>query len=192
MFNSLRQVGGFLLLMTLITGILYPALVTGAAQLLFKDAANGSLVMRDGKIVGSSLIGQSFHGEGYFHPRPSAAGKDGYDGAASSGSNLGVATKSLNDTIAERAAAARHDDQPVPADLAMASASGLDPHLSPAAAAYQIDRVAQARGLPRERVEALVQANTEGRQLGFLGQPRVNVLALNLALDDIARAEAKP
>ncbi|WP_411886980.1 potassium-transporting ATPase subunit KdpC [Hydrocarboniphaga effusa] len=183
MLNSLRQVGGFLLLMTLITGVLYPAVVTGAAQLLFKHAANGSLIEREGKVVGSALIGQNFSGEGYFHPRPSSAGKDGYDAAASSGSNLGVATKSLNEAIAQRVAALRHDDRPVPADLAMASGSGLDPHLSPSAAAYQIDRVANARKLPRERVETLVKQHTEGRQLGFLGEPRVNVLALNLALD---------
>ena len=185
MLNSLRQAAGFLLLMTLITGILYPAIVTGTAQLLFHDAANGSLITRDGKIVGSALIGQNFSGEGYFHPRPSSAGKDGYDATSSSGSNLGVATKSLNERIAQRAEALRHDDQPVPADLAMASASGLDPHLSPAAAAYQIDRVASARKLPRERIAALVSSHIEGRQLGFLGEPRVNVLALNLALDEL-------
>lgn len=183
MLNSLRQAGSFLLLMTLATGILYPALVTGAAQLLFHDAANGSLIFRDGKVVGSELIGQNFGGDGYFHPRPSSAGKDGYDAASSSGSNLGVSTQALNETIAQRVEALRDGDRAVPADLAMASASGLDPHLSPAGAAYQIDRVAAARKLPRERIEALVQQRTEGRQLGFLGEPHVNVLALNLALD---------
>ena len=183
MLTSVRQVGGFLLLMTLITGVLYPAIVTGSAQLLFHDAANGSLIEREGKVVGSALIGQNFSGDGYFHPRPSSAGKDGYDAASSSGSNLGVATKALNDTIAQRLTALRDGDRAVPADLAMASASGLDPHLSPAGAAYQIDRVAAARKLPRERVETLVKQHTEGRQFGFLGEPRVNVLALNLALD---------
>ena len=187
MLTSARQVGGFLLLMTLVTGVLYPAIVTGTAQLLFHKAANGSLIERDGKLVGSELIGQNFGGEGYFHPRPSSAGKDGYDAAASSGSNLGVSTKALNETIAQRVEALRHDDQAVPADLAMASASGLDPHLSPAAAAYQVDRVAAARKLPREHVEALVTQYTEGRQFGFLGEPRVNVLALNLELDALPR-----
>lgn len=183
MLTSLRQASSFLLLMTLITGILYPAIVTGAAQLLFHNAANGSLIERGGKLVGSELIGQNFSGDAYFHPRPSSAGKDGYDAASSSGSNLGVATQSLNDAIAQRVEALRHEDKPVPADLAMASASGLDPHLSPAGAAYQIDRIANARKLPRERVEALVQQHTEDRQFGLLGEPRVNVLTLNLALD---------
>lgn len=185
MFNSLRQIIGFLLLMTLTTGIVYPLAVTGAAQLLFPDQARGSLIERDGKVIGSSLIAQDFQNEGYFHPRPSAAGK-GYDGTSSSGSNLGVATRSNNDAIAARVSTLRHDGQNVPADLAMASASGLDPHLSPAGAHYQAARVAQARGLPVERVQQLVDEHTQGRQLGFLGDPRVNVLALNLALDQLA------
>ncbi|MDB5972747.1 MAG: potassium-transporting ATPase subunit [Hydrocarboniphaga sp.] len=183
MLNSLRQVTGFLLLMTLITGVAYPLLVTGMAQTIFPHQANGSRIERDGRIVGSSLIAQNFSGPGYFHPRPSAAGSKGYDAMSSGGSNLGVATKANNDAVAARVAAARHDGKAVPADLVMASASGLDPHLSPAAAHYQIAAVAAARGLPLERVAALVEAHTEGRQFGIFGEPRVNVLELNLALD---------
>lgn len=182
MFTPLRQVTGFLLLMSLITGLAYPLLVTGVAQTVFPAQANGSLIESGGKVVGSSLIGQSFSGAGYFHPRPSAAGK-GYDAGSSGGSNLGVATKSNNDAVAERVNAVKHADQPVPADLVMASASGLDPQLSPAAAQYQVARVAAARQLSVEQVAALVRDHTEGRQLGFLGEPRVNVLQLNLALD---------
>ncbi len=185
MLTSLRQAIGFLLLMTLITGIAYPLLVTGISGLVFPDQSHGSLIEREGKVVGSSLIGQNFSGAGYFHPRPSAAGKDGYDANSSSGSNLGVATKSLNDAIAQRVFVAKHDRSPVPADLVMASASGLDPHLSPAAAEYQVAAVAAARGVPAQDIQALVAQHTEGRQLGFMGEPRVNVLELNLALDEM-------
>ncbi|WP_428310698.1 potassium-transporting ATPase subunit KdpC [Hydrocarboniphaga sp.] len=183
MLTSLRQVTGFLLLMSLITGVAYPLIVTAVAQAVFPAQANSSLIEQDGKVVGSSLIAQSFTGAGYFHPRPSAAGTNGYDASSSSGSNFGVATSSNNDAVAARVAGVKHDSQAVPADLVMASASGLDPHLSPAAARYQINSVAAARKLPAERVAALVDAHTQGRQFGFLGEPRVNVLELNLALD---------
>lgn len=183
MLTSLRQVTGFLLLMTLITGVAYPLMVTGVAHLVFPQQSAGSLIERDGHVIGSALIGQNFVGAGYFHPRPSAAGKDGYDASSSSGSNLGVSTRSLNDAIAQRVFVARRDDKPVPADLVMASASGLDPHLSPEAALHQVPIVAAARGMAQEPIAALVREHIEGRQLGFLGQPRVNVLELNLALD---------
>jgi K+-transporting ATPase ATPase C chain len=182
-FKSLRQVTGFLLLMSLLAGVAYPLLVTGVAQLVFPYQANGSLIERDGKIVGSSLIAQNFGGAGYFHSRPSAAGSSGYDAMSSSGSNLGVATRSNNDAVAARVATVKHDGQAVPADLVMASASGLDPHLSPAAARYQIAGVAAARQLPVDKLAALVDQYTENRQFGLLGEPRINVLDLNLALD---------
>ena len=188
MLNSLRQVTGFLLLMSLITGGLYPLAVTGVAQLVFPRQANGSLIERDGKVIGSSLIAQNFSSAGYFHPRPSAAGTAGYDASSSSGSNFGVATRANNEAVAARVAAARQGGKAVPADLVMASASGLDPHLSPAAALYQVTSVAAARGLSAERVAALVREHTEGRQLGFLGEPRVNVLELNLALDKLSHS----
>ena len=191
MLKHTCNVGAFLLLMTLLLGVAYPLAVTAIGGTLFPDQAAGSLVVRDGRVVGSSLIEQKFGRPGYFHPRPSAAGSDGYDATSSGGSNLGVATRSLDDAIAERAKAARHDDAPVPADLVMASGSGLDPHVSPEAARYQIQRVAAARGLPPAEVEQLVNAHVEGRQLGVFGEPRVNVLALNLALDDYARTGSR-
>jgi len=191
MFTMLRQTAGFLLLMSLITGVAYPLLVTGLAQTAFPRQANGSLIEKDGRVIGSSLIAQSFSGAGYFHPRPSAAGAGGYDAMSSGGSNLGVATRANNDAVAARVAGARHDGQAVPADLVMASASGLDPHLSPAGARYQLAAVAAARGMPVDGLESLVRKHTEGRQLGLLGEPRVNVLELNLALDAIKPA-SKP
>ncbi|HMN86794.1 MAG TPA: potassium-transporting ATPase subunit KdpC [Bauldia sp.] len=183
MLSALRPALVLLAVMTLLTGVAYPLLVTGVAQVAFPAAANGSLVTRDGVVVGSSLVAQAFTSDRYFHPRPSAAGA-GYDAANSGGSNLGPTSAKLVAAVAERAAAAGADPaRPVPVDLVTASGSGLDPHISPEAAAFQIARVAAARGLPGSTVAALVAGNTEGRTFGLLGEPRVNVLLLNLALD---------
>ena len=175
------------LVLMMITGLLYPAAVTGIAQSIFPHQANGSLVTADGRVIGSSLIGQSFAGAGYFHPRRSAAGA-GYDDTLSAGTNKGPTDRKLADTlVAAMVDSAVATDGGVrgqiPADMATASASGLDPHISPANAALQIERVASARGVSPGTVRQLVTRYTEGRQLGFLGDPRVNVLLLNLALD---------
>jgi K+-transporting ATPase ATPase C chain len=166
---------------------LYPLVVWVIAQILFPHQANGSLIVQDGRVVGSALIGQPFGGPAYLHPRPSAAGS-GYDAANSSGTNLGPLSRKLIETVAQRVAAYRQDnglaeDMPVPADAVTASASGLDPHLSPEAALLQADRVAQARGIATEQVRTLIETAVEGRGLGILGDPRVNVLLVNLALD---------
>jgi len=171
-----------------ITGIVYPLIVTGLGQALFSHQANGSLVKDEqGQIVGSALIGQNFAHPTYFWPRPSAAGEKGYDATASSGSNLGATSQKLRDRITAdlaRLAEANPDAHgPVPFELVAASASGLDPHLSPAAALWQVPRVARARGVAAERVRQIVEAEIEGRDLGVLGEARVNVLALNRALD---------
>lgn len=176
-------------LLTLLTGVAYPALITAIAQTVFHHEANGSLIMHDGKSVGSELIGQTFDESHYFWGRPSATGPIGYNGAASSGSNLGPTNPVLLDAVKSRVEAIRaaHPDQTksVPVDLVTASASGLDPHISPAAADYQVGRVAKARGVGEEEVRKLIASNTEGRTFGMLGEPRINVLRLNLALDKV-------
>jgi K+-transporting ATPase ATPase C chain len=183
--NQLRPSLVMLALMTVLTGLVYPVAVTGVAQLIFPSQANGSLVERNGTLVGSALIGQQFTGAKYFWGRLSATGPFPYNAAASSGSNLGPLNDAMLAAVQGRIDALRGAG-PVPVDLVTSSASGLDPELSPAGAAYQVDRVATARGLDRAEVAALVAAHTTGRQLGFLGEPRVNVLALNLALDALS------
>ena len=169
---------------TLLLGVAYPLLVTGLAQALFPDKANGQLVERQGKIVGSRIIGQAFSAPGYFHGRPSAAGT-GYDAANSGGTNLGPTNRKLVDAVKAAVDAARKENPSaaVPVDLVTSSASGLDPHISPAAAAFQVPRVARERGVGESDLRRVVEAHMEGRQLGLLGEPVVNVLELNLALD---------
>ncbi len=186
-----RQIGTAFrvaLLLTILTGLLYPGVVTGLCQLLFPRQANGSLVSVGGRVVGSSLIGQNFTKPEYFQPRPSAAGNDGYDPTASGGSNYGPTNQKLIDRVKASVDKFRKENPdytgPIPADLVTASASGLDPHISPASAEAQAPRVARAWGTTVDQVRQLISQYTEGRQLGFLGEPRVNVLRLNLALDE--------
>ncbi len=176
--------------LSLVTGLAYPLLVTGAAQLVFPKQANGSLIVRDGQVIGSELIGQPFGQPKYFWSRPSATAPMAYNGGASSGSNLGPTNPALTDAVKARIEALRAADPgntaPVPVDLVTASASGLDPHISRAAADYQAARVARTRGVAPEAVRALIERHTEGAWFGFLGEARVNVLALNLSLDAAA------
>ncbi|OOG45998.1 potassium-transporting ATPase subunit KdpC [Rhodanobacter sp. C01] len=187
MTKLLRNAVMLLLLMTVITGVLYPLAATGLAQLVFPRQANGSLIVKDGKPIGSVLIGQSFTDPKYFWGRPSATTPQADNGVNSGGSNLGPTNPALTDAVKQRIAALRAADPgntaPVPVDLVTASGSGLDPEISPAAAQYQLARVAKARGLSTSQVQALVNEYTSGRQLGIFGEPRVNVLQLNLALD---------
>lgn len=190
MKDQLRPALTMVLFLTLLTGLIYPLAVTGLAQLLFPDQANGSLIVQDGKVVGSKVIGQYFDKPEYFWSRPSATAPFPYNAAASAGSNLGPTNPVLIDAVKARVAALRAADPgnnlPIPVDLVTASGSGLDPHISPAAALYQAKRVARARSLDENSVLTLVSKHTEGRQFGLLGEPRVNVLQLNLALDTLA------
>lgn len=195
MLRHLRASFVILLLMTVLTGLAYPLAVTGIARLAFADQAAGSLLTRDGKTVGSSLIGQAFAGERYFHGRPSATTDTDpadstktvaapYNAANSAGSNLAPTSKALVDRVKEDATRlGATKERPVPADLVTTSASGLDPHVSPASALLQVPRVAKARGLPEAQIQSVVVQHTEGRLLGLIGEPRVNVLRLNMALD---------
>jgi potassium-transporting ATPase KdpC subunit len=187
MIAYLRPALTSLILFTLITGVAYPLVVTGIAQVVFPFQANGSLIVKDGKVVGSALIGQPFDEPKYFWGRPSGTSPFGYNAGASSGSNLSPTNPALVSAVQGRVEALRAADpgntDPVPVDLVTASGSGLDPHISPAAALYQVSRVARERKLAPDAVRDLVERNTDGRFLGLLGEPRVNVLALNLALD---------
>jgi potassium-transporting ATPase KdpC subunit len=196
MLREIRPAIVVLVALILITGLIYPLAMTGAAQVLFPRQANGSLIERDGKVVGSALIGQQFSGDGYFHGRPSATNKPDpndatktvdapYNAANSGGANLGPTNKALIERVkAEVDKLKQHNPSaPVPIDLVTTTASGLDPHISPQAAYFQVPRVAKARNLPEDRVRQLVSQQVEGRMLGLLGEPRVNVLALNVALD---------
>jgi len=186
MWREISPALKMMLLFTVLLGVVYPLVTTGLAQLLFRDAANGSLISANGQVVGSSLIGQNFTKPEYFQPRPSAAG-NGYDATASGGSNYGPTNQKLIDRVKASIDQFRKDNPdytgPIPADLVTASGSGLDPHISPASAEAQTPRIAKARGITADQVQQLTAAYTEPRQLGFLGEPKVNVLKLNLALD---------
>jgi K+-transporting ATPase ATPase C chain len=187
MLSEIKPAIMITLILTVICGLIYPFAITGIAQVVFPRQANGSLTVVNGQAIGSDLIGQNFASPKYFHPRPSAAGDKGYDGMASGGSNLAPTNPALDKRLAQ-SAAAFHKENPgytgsIPSDAITASGSGLDPHISPATALAQCERIAQARNVPVERIRGLVEAHTEGRQLGFLGEARVNVLLLNLALD---------
>ena len=197
MLQTLRPAITLFSVITLVTGLIYPLLLTGIAQAAFPAQASGSLIEKDGKAIGSKLIGQNFSDAKYFWGRPSATAPQPYNGTASGGSNLGPLNPALMDAVKSRIEALRSADPEnkaaIPVDLVTASASGLDPHISVAAANYQIPRVARARGLDAKALQALVSAHTEDRVLGFLGEPRVNVLELNLALDASAvRSDPHP
>ena len=191
MLSELKPAILITIVFTILTGLAYPLAVTGLAQTIFHHQANGSLIEQNGKVIGSELIGQNFSKPEYFHPRPSAAGSNGYDATASGGSNLGPTNPALNDRLTKDAAQFHKDNPdftgPIPADAITASGSGLDPEISPANAIAQSARVAKARGIPADVILTLVSRNTQQRDLGLLGEPRVNVLKLNLALDALSR-----
>ncbi|HMF53750.1 MAG TPA: potassium-transporting ATPase subunit KdpC [Edaphobacter sp.] len=178
---------------TVLLGVFYPLLMTGLAQVLFRDKANGQLIEKNGAIVGSRILGQSFTGAGYFHPRPSAAGTNGYDASSSSGSNYGPTNKKYIDRVATNVADLQKENPgaPIPVDLVTTSGSGLDPDITPAGAEFQIPRVAKARGLSAVQLNALIAKHTLGREFGLLGEPRVNVLELNLDLDTMGSQRAE-
>jgi K+-transporting ATPase ATPase C chain len=190
MKDQIRPSLTMLLILTVLTGLVYPLAVTGLAQLFFPDQANGSLIVHNGKVIGSKLIGQYFDKPEYFWSRPSATSPFPYNAAASGGSNLGPTNPALIEAVKARVAALRAadpgNDSPIPVDLVTASGSGLDPHISPAAALYQVKRVARARDVDENRIRGLIARHTEGRQFGLLGERRVNVLQLNLALDALS------
>jgi K+-transporting ATPase ATPase C chain len=190
--NTALRAALLLIVMTLLLGLIYPLTVTGVAQILFHNKANGSMIVKNGEIIGSRLIGQNFKNPAYFHGRPSAAGKDGYDATASSGSNLGPTNKALIDD-AKKLSEQVHkengipENQPVPSDLITSSASGLDPDISIDAAYVQIPRIAKIRGISEAKLKELVNSHITGRQFGILGEKRINVLMLNIALDDFKK-----
>jgi K+-transporting ATPase ATPase C chain len=191
MLAQLRTAVVLLIVLTVVTGLVYPVAITVIAQILFPSQANGSLIVKDGTVVGSALIGQPFDDPTYFWARPSATSPFPYNAGSSSGSNQGPTNPALHDAVKRRLDALREADPgntaPVPVDLVTASASGLDPHITPAAALYQVGRVARTRNVDESKVRALVERHVEGRQWGVFGEPRVNVLAVNLALDETLR-----
>ena len=189
LFKHIYPAVALTIVLTVLVGLIYPFVMTGLSELFFKEKARGSLIEREGKVIGSRLIGQTFNGERYFHSRPSAAGS-GYDATASGGTNLGPTSKPLFEEQVKSRAKPLHAENPnreIPIDLITSSGSGLDPHISPAAADFQIPRVARERRMSEDKVKQFVQEHTEGRQFGVLGEPRVNVLELNLALDEASR-----
>jgi K+-transporting ATPase ATPase C chain len=189
LFKHIYPAIALTIVLTVLVGIVYPFVIIGLSQLLFKEKAHGSLIEKDGKVIGSRLIGQPFNGANYFHSRPSAAGS-GYDATASGGTNLGPTSKLLFEEQVRGRSKQLRTENPnaeIPVDLITCSGSGLDPHISPAAAEFQISRVAKERRMNEDEVRGLVHRHTEGRQFGVLGEPRVNVLELNLALDEVSK-----